>query len=117
MKCEVEDCRYETSANRLLTRHMKKVHKEKYESEKRFECSNENCLYKATKERYLKEHKKYCDSKTTRDRSLKKQKSVKKVEGDILKCKVPEMKPPTEQQDKKLAVFKGCIRMYKTKKE
>lgn len=117
VKCEVEDCTYETSAKRYLTRHKKEVHKEIHESEKPFECSNENCMYKATKERYLKEHKKYCDSKTTRERSLKKQKSVKKVEGDISKCKVSEMKPQTDQQDKKLAVFKGCIRMYKTKKE
>ena len=82
MKCEVENCSYETSAKRYLTQHIRKVHQAKEEmkvekqeikeemseqdglkvesqaEQKRFECLKENCLYKTTKERYLKDHNK-----------------------------------------------------------
>ena len=155
MKCEVDDCTYETSLRRLLVYHITRIHKakekkdvekqeikEKVESqteEKGLKCPNENCLYKTTKEKYLKEHiKRRCALKTKSDivkcvvEECKYEKSTKNhldshiervhkandVENQELKDKVePQTEKCSNQGDKKVVIFKGSIRLYKTPKE
>ena len=73
LKCEMENCAYETSVKRYLTDHIKRVHCKSKEAQVEpkdevgsiMKCEMENCAYETTVKRYLAAHIKrvHCKSK------------------------------------------------------